>query len=262
LPTDSHSGRLAGKVALITGAARGQGRAAVLRFVAEGAKVYMTDVSEDGLAETHQLARDAGGDVRQKAIDVTDPKQVADLIQSLKAELGGLDCLYNNHGVVSGLPIEENTEEEWDRVYSVNAKSVYFLVKAALPLLRESESASILSISSMAGAVGIPNGTVYGSSKSALVGLTTSLAYELADDGIRVYCLLPGCVDTPMPRKYIESFPAEEQEEARQNMVQRQLYKRLAEPEEIVGVAAFLASDDASFMTGTIVPVDGGWLSW
>jgi NAD(P)-dependent dehydrogenase (short-subunit alcohol dehydrogenase family) len=193
---------------------------------------------------------------------MTDRAELDALVGAVKEEFGGLHCLYANHGLVSGLPVAENTEDEWDAVYAVNVKSVYFLIQAALPLLREAESASIISVSSMAGSVGIPNGTVYGSAKSALIGMTSNLAYEFADDDIRVYCLLPGCVDTPMPRKYIESFPEDEREAATENMVQRQLFKRLADPGEIVGVAAFLASSDASFMTGTALPVDGGWLAW
>jgi meso-butanediol dehydrogenase/(S,S)-butanediol dehydrogenase/diacetyl reductase len=256
------SGRLAGRVALITGAARGQGRAATLRFASEGAQVFITDLNAEGLEETLQIALEAGGDVRARAADITDRGEREQLIAEVKEEFGALHCLYANHGLVSGLPVPENTEEEWDAVYSVNAKSVYFLVQVALPLLRESKSAAIITVASMAGAVGIPNGTVYGSAKAALTGMTVNLAYELADDDIRVYCLLPGCVDTPMPRQYLESFPTEEREAAEANMVQRQLFKRLAEPEEIVGVAAFLASPDASFMTGSVLPVDGGWTAW
>lgn len=254
--------RLAGRVALITGAARGQGRAAALRFVSEGAQLFLTDIDADGLAQTHALAEAAGGDVRSRPADVTDRAEVDALIGAVKAEFGALHCLYSNHGLVSGLPIEENTEDEWDRVYAVNTKSVFFLVQAALPLLREAPLASVITVSSMAGVAGIRNGTVYGSAKGALLGLTANLAYELADSDIRVYCLLPGVVDTPMPRQWIESFPEEERETVRTDMVQRQLFKRLAEPEEVVGVAAFLASSDASFMTGTAIPVDGGWLSW
>jgi NAD(P)-dependent dehydrogenase (short-subunit alcohol dehydrogenase family) len=260
--TDAKPGRLAGRVALITGAARGQGRAAALRFVSEGAQVFLTDIDADGLAESHALTEAAGGEVDSRVADVTAAPDVAALIQAVEARFGALHCLYNNHGAVSGMSIEDNTAEEWDRVYAVNTKSVFFLVQAALPLLRAAPSASVISVSSMAGVAGIRGGSVYGSSKGALVGLTVNLARELADDDIRVYCLLPGVVDTPMPRQWIESFPEDEREGVRTSMVSRQLFQRLAQPEEIVGVAAFLASSDASFMTGTVLPVDGGWLSW
>jgi meso-butanediol dehydrogenase/(S,S)-butanediol dehydrogenase/diacetyl reductase len=256
------AGRLEDKVALITGAARGQGRAAALRFAAEGAAVFVTDVEAEGLEETRALVEQAGGDVGALAADVTDPDARAALIAAVQERFGALHCLYSNHGLVSGLPIEENTPEEWDRVYDVNTKSVYFLIQAALPMLREAPGASIINVGSMAGQAGIANGSVYGSAKAALMGMTANLAFELANHDVRVFCLNPGCVDTPMPRAWLESFPESERPRVRETMVARQLFKRLADPDEIVGVAAFLASSDASFMTGHTVPVDGGWTSW
>lgn len=256
------AGRLEGKVALITGAARGQGRAAALRFAADGAAVFVTDVEAEGLEETRALVEQAGGEAAARAADVTDPAAREELVAAVQERFGALHCLYNNHGLVSGLPIGENTPEEWDRVYDVNTKSVYFLIQAALPLLREAPGASIINVGSMAGVAGIANGSVYGSAKGALVGLTANLAFELANDDIRVFCLNPGCVDTPMPRAWLESFPEDQREQVRERMVARQLFKRLADPAEIVGVAAFLASSDASFMTGNTVAVDGGWSSW
>jgi NAD(P)-dependent dehydrogenase (short-subunit alcohol dehydrogenase family) len=254
--------RLIGKVALITGAARGQGRDAALRFAAEGARVLVTDLDPAGLEETRELVERAGGDVAAHVADVTDPEGRRALIEAVAEAFGELHCLYNNHGLVSGLPIEQNTPEEWDRVYDVNTKSVFFLVQQALPMLRAAAGASIINVSSMAGVAGICNGTVYGSAKGALVGLTANLAFELADDDIRVFCLLPGVVDTPMPRAWLETFPEDQRESVRKNMVGRQLFKRLADATEIVGVAAFLASADASFMTGNAICVDGGWTSW
>lgn len=255
-------GRLTGKVALITGAARGQGRQAALRFAADGARVFATDLEPDGLEETRSLVEQGGGEVAARAADVTDPAQRTALVAAVEERFGALTCLYNNHGLVSGLPIEQNTPEEWDRVYDVNTKSVYFLIQAALPLLRKAPGASIINVGSMAGIAGIANGTVYGSAKGALTGLTANLAYELAGDDVRVFCINPGVVDTPMPRAWLETFPEAERDAIRENMVARQLFRRLADADEIVGVAAFLASSDASFMTGLSLPVDGGWTSW
>jgi NAD(P)-dependent dehydrogenase (short-subunit alcohol dehydrogenase family) len=250
------------RVVLITGAARGQGRAAALRFSAEGARLVVTDVDAEGLAETNRLVEEQGGETASQAAELTDAGDLKRLLDMVEDSYGALDCLYNNAGVVSGGTIAEYTEEEWDRVFAVNAKSSFFLTQAVLPLLQRSDHATVINTSSLVGVVGIQGGTVYGASKGALVGLTRNLAYELADDGIRVYCLIPGVIDTPMPRKFLEAFPAAEQDEVEASWVARQLFKRFGLPEEVVSVAAFLASDDASFMTGTVIPVDGGWLTW
>lgn len=254
--------RLEERVALITGAARGQGRAAALRFAEEGARVVVTDVEQDGLEETRALVEAQGGNVVAVKAELTNMSDIDALVSACEESFGALDCLYNNAAVVTGGSIEEYTEEEWDRVLAVNSKSPYFLTQRALPLLRRSEHGSIIFTASTVAVIGIRGGVVYSASKAALIGMTRNLAYELAPDGIRVFCLVPGVIDTPMPRRFLESFPEEDREEVTSSWFARQLFKRFGRSEEIVSVAAFLASDDASFMSGTVIPVDGGWLSW
>jgi NAD(P)-dependent dehydrogenase (short-subunit alcohol dehydrogenase family) len=251
---------LAEKVVLLTGAAGGQGRVAVERLAAQGARLVLTDVDPSGLEEASRLA----GDVDVLAIpgDVTSKADLDRIVGQVEERFGVLNVLYNNVGVVSGGSLESYTEDEWDRVFSVNVKSHFFLVQRALPLLRKAERASILNVSSLAGLVGVGGASVYGASKGAVIALTKNLAFELSGDGIRVNCIASGTLDTPLPRSYAAQFPEEQRGEVERAWVDRQLFKRLGDPAEVVDAAIFLSSDSASFITGTILNVDGGWLSW
>lgn len=253
---------LTGRVALISGAGGGQGIVAAELFAEAGARLVLTDRDVDALEKSRSVAEAAGAEVLAVPADVTVAADRTRLLDESRARFGGIDILYNNVGVVAGGSLEDYDESGWDRVFDVNVKSYFFLVQAALPLLRASPSAAIINVSSLAGLVGVPGATVYGASKGAVVALTKNLAVELAADEIRVNCIASGTLDTPMPRAYLEQFPAERQEAVRNAWTDRQLFKRLGDPEEVVRVALFLASDDSSFMTGAVLNVDGGWLSW
>ena len=250
--------RFEGKVGLITGAASGQGRATAVRFAQEGANLALCDVQEDALAATQQLAETRGATVLAVRTDLADVTQIEDFIANVTDRFGKLDVVHNNAGVIAGGPIDAVRVEEWDRIYAVNVRAQFFLVQKALPLLRAAGGGIVINTSSTAGLVGGPQMAAYITSKHASVGLTKCLAIDLAPDNIRVYCLCPGGVDTPMPRATLETIPADRRQAEWERWTSHQLQQRWASPDEIANVAAFLASDESSFMTGTIIPVDGG----
>jgi NAD(P)-dependent dehydrogenase (short-subunit alcohol dehydrogenase family) len=246
-------GRLEGKVTIVTGAAGGVGRAAVERFAAEGARVVACDVAEDARDLAASTAR-SGGFYRRT--DVAREDEVAALVSETRERFGRIDVLYNNHGIMVGKPFLETTMEEFDRVIEVNLRSVFLL---SLYVAREMASArcgSIVNVASVGGIVGFPGMAAYGAAKGGVVQLTRSMATDLASFGVRVNAICPGVIDTPMPRKYLENV--EDKAAAWKAMESMHLMKRLATPEEIVAAALFLASDEASFFTGAVIPVDGG----
>jgi NAD(P)-dependent dehydrogenase (short-subunit alcohol dehydrogenase family) len=246
-------GRLEGKVTIITGAAGGVGRAAVERFSAEGAHVVACDVVEDGRDLAASTERNGGF---YRRADVTRESEVGELVLKTCERFGRIDVLYNNHGIMVGKPFLETTMQEFDRVIEANLRSVFLL---SLYVAREMASArrgSIVNVSSVGGIVGFPAMAAYGAAKGGVVQLTRSMATDLAPFGIRVNAICPGVVDTPMPRKYLENV--EDKEAAWRAMESMHLMKRVATPEEVVAAALFLASDEASFFTGAVIPVDGG----
>jgi cyclopentanol dehydrogenase len=260
---------LAGKVALITGAGSGVGRAAAARFAAAGARVGLTDIDADALKETaaqlpgDQLPGDrAPGDpagVVTVAGDITDPATMAALVSEATARFGRVDALFNNVGILIMKPLLDTTADDFDRLMHVNCLSQLIAIQHAVPQMRRSGGGSIINVSSVGGLVALPNVSAYCPSKSAVIGLTRAAAAEFAPD-IRCNVICPGGVATPMSDAHLESF--EDKEAATRQLTGRQLIKRYARPEEIANVAVFLASDEASFMTGAVVPVEAGHTAW
>ncbi|MCK8671558.1 SDR family oxidoreductase [Rhodococcus sp. HM1] len=248
-----------GASALVTGAAGGIGRAIARRLAAENVSMTLTDVDPEGLLDVAREVTHLGGKVVAEVGDITDAAFRARLVERSIQEFGRLDALINNAGImVSGTP-DSITEEAWDRIYGINARAPFFLVQEALPHLIATKGA-IVNQSSVLGLVGMVSGASYVSSKAAVVGLTWALAADLAPHGVRVNAVCPGTIDTPMPWTYAEAAlgPGHEKE-AEEVFVARQLIKRMGTPDEVAAVVVFLASSDASFMTGAAVPVDGGW---
>lgn len=246
-------GRLEGKVTIVTGAAGGVGRAAVERFSAEGACIVACDVVGDGRDLAASTERNGGF---YRRTDVTRENEVCKLVSEACERFGRIDVLYNNHGIMVGKPFLETTMQEFDRVIEVNLRSVFLL---SLYVAREMASArrgSIVNVASVGGIVGFPGMAAYGAAKGGVVQLTRSMATDLAPFGVRVNVICPGVIDTPMPRKYLENV--EDKAAAWKAMESMHLMKRLATPEEVVAAALFLASDEASFFTGAVIPVDGG----
>lgn len=252
------TGRLAGKIALISGTGGGQGRAAALRFAAEGAIVHGCDVSAERQAETAELVRRNGGLMTggEEAIDLATSAGANGWIEAAVAAHGRIDILYNNASASRFAPIERMTDEDWHFTLRNEIDIVFFPTRAAWPHLAR-PGGVIINVGSTAGWAGSPGaGTLaHNATKGAVIAMTRQLALEGAPDGIRAVSLSPGFVRTPGTAAFLEN------QEIRAKLTARIPLGRPGEPEEIVAAAVFIASDEASFLTGTDLVVDGGSLA-
>jgi NAD(P)-dependent dehydrogenase (short-subunit alcohol dehydrogenase family) len=247
-------GRLEGRVAIITGAASGIGLACALRFAREGAAVVGTDLAES--TEWKQVV-EAAPAASFHCLDVRDgDAQKEAAAAALKAH-GRIDALVTSAGVAGGGPVHLIDVEEWQRVQDVNLKGTFLSARSVLPTMLEQGSGSIVTIASVEGLEGAEGGTTYNASKGGVVLLTRCMAMDYGRRGIRVNAVCPGFIDTPLFRSVVggEQFP----EKYRERIREQHKLGRFGRPEEIAGAALFLASDDASFVTGVALPVDGGF---
>jgi NAD(P)-dependent dehydrogenase (short-subunit alcohol dehydrogenase family) len=243
--------RLEERVAVITGAANGIGRAIAERLVKEGASVVIADVASDGADVAASIER-KGGHAAFVQTDVTRDDHLSRMVDTALARFGRLDVLVNNAGVGSYVPFTELTPEIWDRVHAVNLRAVYRACQIALPAL-VSRGGAILNVASQSGLVGQAMNEAYCASKGGVVLLTRSLARELGPRGVRVNCVCPGGVETALLQGFLDVVGATPAQVAQQVPL-----RRMAAPAEVAAVAAFLVSDDASYVTGAALPVDGG----
>lgn len=240
------------KVALVTGAASGIGRATAERLAAEGARVLITDVNEAGLAETADAIRKADGRVALRRCDISDAAACAASVGAAVAEYGRLDVLCNVAGIGLYGHAEQLSDEQWNRVLAVNLSGTFFMSRAALSALLETRG-NIVNVASTAGLVGIAYAAAYCASKGGVVQLTRSMAVEFAHRGVRVNCVCPGGVDTPLARGF------EVPEGGRPELLSRMsLVREMGRPEEIAGAIAYLASPEARYVNGATFPIDGG----
>jgi len=251
--------RLRSKVALITGGASGIGRATALLFAREGAAVSVVDIDQaKGQAVVQEIIESSGRPIFVRC-DVTQAADCQRAVQQTVEELGGLDILFNNAGIIRRATVLETTEEEWDWVMAVNVKSVFLLSKYAIPIMAAAGGGAIINTASGWGLVGGRNAASYCASKGAVVNLTRAMALDHGEQNIRVNCICPGDTDTPMLRDEARQL-GESDEQFLAQAADRPL-RRIGQPEDIAQAALYLASDAASFVTGTALVVDGGGLA-
>ncbi len=240
--------RLKDKQVLVTAAGQGMGRAAAVAMAQEGAQVLATDVKPELLESLQGVAG-----IRTAALDVT---RKAD-IQALVGGMSRIDAIFNCAGFVHHGSILDATDDQWDFGFSLNVRSQFWVIQAALPIMLKGGGGSIINMASVCGSIkGLPNRFVYGTTKAAVIGLTKSVAADYVRNGVRCNCICPGTVDTPSLHDRINAFA--DPEAARRDFIARQPMGRLAQAEEIAPLVVFLASDESQFATGNAYMIDGG----
>jgi NAD(P)-dependent dehydrogenase (short-subunit alcohol dehydrogenase family) len=243
----------AGKVALVTGATRGIGRAAAIAFAREGARVVFCGRHEEWGEETARLAREAGGKATYVRADVTVESDVKSLVDRTVADYGRIDCAFNNAGFEAMGPLVDQTEKNSDLTLDTNVRGVFFCMKHEIRAMKETGGGAIVNESSLAGLKGIPDNALYAASKHAVIGLTKTAALESARFGIRVNALCPSAIDGAMLRGFMTHRGLSEEQ-----MVANVPIGRIGKPEDVAGAVLFLCSDKATYITGATLEVDGG----
>ena len=249
---------LEGKIALITGAASGIGRAAALLFAREGATVAVVDQNQAGESVAREIESSGARAIFEKA-DVTSAADCRRVVERVAREFGTIPILFNNAGIIRRASVLELSEEDWDRVMAVNVKSIYLMSREVIPLMAKSGGGSIINTASGWGLAGGPQAAAYCASKGAVVLLTKAMAIDHGAQKIRVNCICPGDTDTAMLRSEARQL-GENEERFLAGSAHRPL-GRVGKPEEIAQAALYLASDASSFVTGTALVVDGGGLA-
>lgn len=246
-------GLLAGKAAVVTGAAGGIGRGVARELAREGASVLVSDLGSAarGGEETVALIEDEGGTAAFTPCDVTSERDCAALVAGALERFGRLDCAVNNAGIAVHKPLADVTEEEYDRVLAVNLKGVFLGMRAQIPAMVERGGGAIVNVASVAGLQAVPLISPYTASKHGIIGLTRNAAKEYGEAGVRVNAVCPNAIRTPL----MDASPPEFVEE----LIRPQAIKRVGEPEEVGFAVAYLCSDRAAFVTGVALPVDGGY---
>lgn len=253
--------RLANKVAIVTGAASGLGKAISLLYAAEGAKVVAADINEKALAELSTTVKQRQGTLTTVVANMSDAGHIANMVQTAVAAYGTVDILVNNAGIMDNFfPVAEVTDELWDRVMRINLDGPFKAMREVLPLMLEKRSGVIVNIASIGGLEGARAGAAYTASKHALVGLTKNTGYVYAKAGIRCNAIAPGAMDTAIGATIdMSKVPAIIHERILPGMA---LNPRTSDPAEVANLALFLASEEASFINGAVLVADGGWTAY
>ena len=246
---------LPGKVALITGSGSGQGRAAARLFAAHGARIVVVDINDEGAAETVQLLEEHGGEGVAVHADVSERADVDRMVATAVERFGRLDVLYNNAAVQMSGRLVECTDEEWDLTIATNLSAIFWACRAALPHLLDGDGGSIINTASTLGLIGSEGYAAYGAAKAGLVLLTKQLAVEYGP-AVRANVIAPGSIDTPRFRKVLDKTPGAAQ--FVEGLTHTIPVRRLGLAEDVAAIALFLASDQSAYVSGAVVPADGG----
>lgn len=244
--------RLAGKTALVTGGASGIGRAIAEAYAREGAQVVVADRNREAGEAVVAGIRERGGEAGFEPVDISQGSQVQSLLERVRGQMGTLDVLAANAGVMICKTLEETSEEEWDFLHGINLRGMFLTLKHGGPLVRR-PGGVIVTTGSIDGLFGAPENAAYAATKGGIIAMSRAAALDYAKVGIRLNCICPGWIDTPMNDLYFKDKPEEKEKAARMHPV-----GRLGTPEDIANAALFLATDEASFMLGLSLIVDGG----
>jgi 2-keto-3-deoxy-L-fuconate dehydrogenase len=252
---------LSGKVAAITGAGSGIGRAIATLFGRQGAEVVALDIDERAASQTADAIRGAGGRAAARACDVSDARQVAGVVDDIGRERQRLDILVNNAGIAHVGTVETTTEADFDQLYRVNVKGVFLCSRAALPIMLRQGGGVILNMASIVSLVGVPERFAYSMSKGAVHTMTMSIAVDYVKRGVRCNCICPARIHTPFVDQFVaKNYPGREKQVLHQ-LADYQPIGRMGTPDEVAALALYLCSDEASFVTGQAYPIDGGALN-
>ena len=254
-------GRLAGKSVLVTGAGSGLGKASALLCARAGARVMCADLNLDAAAVTASEITAAGGTAFSHQVDVADMASADALAAGTQASLGRIDALLNFAGISGNGTVVTTTREVWDRVIGINLTGVWLMCRAVIPFMQAQKSGSVVNVSSIAGIAGVPATAPYASAKAGVIGMTRGMAVDFAADNIRTNVICPGTVPTPlMMGHYLArgEVKPEEIDASLRAVSKRFLSNRLGTAEEIAALALYLASDESGFVTGAVIPIDGG----
>ncbi len=249
---------LKNKVAIVTGARRGMGRTHALTLAKAGAKVIVSDISLEGCEKVVKEIKKDGGEGLALKCDVTKKQEIEQMVKKTVEKWGKIDILVNNAGIVEFKPFLELTEQDWDKTLDINLKGYFLCAQAAAKEMAKKKSGVIVNIASVAmgqQGIGFPNIVHYCASKGGIVGMTEALALEMAAYNIRVNAIAPGMIDTPMVD------PVMKDPQQKKGILARVPMHRMADPQEVSNLVLFLVSDGSSYMTGSTVVVDGGWLA-